>query len=157
LSGIELAAIWPILRMVCHDIALYLGGSAMAGATVGGGLGFFVFGVGVIPGAVAGTAIGTQIGSALLGFLGLKSVVGYMIESIPRAAEAYQSGLKDAWGIVPDLRPGSPHAPHYFADQELYGTWFAARELARGHEIVVMALLTGIVAYLTRGRGNLST
>jgi hypothetical protein len=80
--------------MVRHDIGLYLDRSVMAGATVGGGLGFFVFGIGAIPGAVADTAIGVQFGSALLGFLGLKPVAGYMLENIPNAAGAFQSGLK---------------------------------------------------------------
>lgn len=156
LGSISLEAIWPVLRLVCHDVALYLGGGALSGAVVGGGLGMLAFGVGAIPGAVAGSVIGIKIGSMLVGFLGLKSVVEYMIASIPLAAEAYQDGFMEAWGRVPNLSQNSFDCPHYGSDFALPITHNAARAFARGHEILVVALLTGIVTYLTRGRGNLT-
>lgn len=70
LGSISLEAIWPVLRLVCHDVALYLGGGALSGAVVGGGLGMLAFGVGAIPGAVAGSVIGIKIGSMLVVFSG---------------------------------------------------------------------------------------
>lgn len=101
LGGIGLDAIWPILRLLCHDIALYLGGAALAGGLIGGALGFLAAGFGALPGALAGGALGAQAGSILLGFLGLKSVVEYMVDSIPKAAHEYRNGFKAAWGMFP--------------------------------------------------------
>ena len=36
LSGINLSSIWSILMAVCEDIALYYGGSVIAGGLIGG-------------------------------------------------------------------------------------------------------------------------
>lgn len=156
LGSIHIEAVWPILRSVCHDMALYLGGGAIAGGAVGGGLGFLVFGGGAVYGAAAGSVIGVKMAAALLGFLGLKSVIQYMLENIPRAIGEYQVGFKYAWGRVPDLCDRS--GPHYGAEIHVYGfTSSAAASFARGHEIIVLAMLMGIVTYLTRNRGNLTT
>jgi hypothetical protein len=105
LSGISVADIWPILREICHDVALYVGGGMLAGGAIGGGFGMLAFGAGVLPGAAVGAALGGQVGNLLLGFLGLKSVVGYMLDDLPRAAREYQWGFSDAWGRIPDLGP----------------------------------------------------
>lgn len=156
LAGIALDDIWPVLRHVCHDIALYIGGSALAGGAIGGGLGLLVFGGDALPGATAGALLGAQAGDLLLGFLGLKDVVGYMLDSVPRAIREYIDGFREAWGPIPDLRPGSFDGPHYGADYNPGTTYIAAHAFARGHEILVVALLAGIVAYLGRGNGKLT-
>lgn len=155
LGSIRLDSIWPVIGKICHDIALYLGGSALAGGAIGGGLGFVVFGGGAIPGALAGTAVGMKVGGMLLGFLGLKAVAHYMIVSIPEAAQAYTDGFNSAWGDIPRLDAHSLHGPHYGAEFRMPDTHGAARDFARGHEILVIALLMGIVTYLTRGGGKL--
>ena len=157
LGGIGLDAIWPILRLLCHDIALYLGGAVLAGGLIGSALGFLAAGFGALPGALAGGALGAQAGSILLGFLGLKSVVEYMVDSIPKAAHEYRNGFKAAWGDFPDLSQNAVNGPQSHSGMCSISTCHATRLFARGHEILVLALLTGIVAYLTRGKGNLST
>lgn len=154
LGNIELGSIWHLLRSVCHDIALYLGGGALAGAALGGGLGAFAFGAGAVPGAIAGTAIGVKIGGILLSMLGLKSIVEQMLENIPAIAHAYQDGVMSAWGRMPDTSANSFDAPHYGSDFQLPSTYHAARAFGRGHELLIIALLTGIVSYLTRGKGQ---
>ncbi|SFM63091.1 EndoU domain-containing protein [Rugamonas rubra] len=156
LGGIGLADVWPILREICHDVALYVGGGAIVGGAIGGGLGVFAFGAGALPGAAAGAALGTQAGNLLLGFFGLKSVVVFMLDSLPRATRAYRQGFFEAWGGMPDLGAHSLDAPHYGVDRLADSTYLAARAFARGHEILILALLAGVVAYLTRGKGQLS-
>lgn len=155
LSGIGLADIWPVLREICHDVALYVGGGVLAGGVIGAGVGMLVFGAGILPGATAGALVGAQAGNLLLGFFGLKSVVGFMADSLPRAAHAYQAGFREAWGRMPDLGLNSFDAPHFGADFQPGSTYHAARDFARGHEILVIALLAGMAAYLTRGKGQL--
>ncbi len=156
LGNIRIESVWPILKSICHDMALYLGGGAVAGGAVGGGLGFLVFGGGIVYGAAAGSVIGVKMAAMLLGFLGLKSVIQYMLENIPRAIDEYQRGFKDAWGRMPDLSGWS--SPHCGAEIHIYNfTSSAAASFARGHEIIVLAMLMGIVTYLTRSRGSLST
>jgi hypothetical protein len=155
LGGIGLADVWPILREICHDVALYIGGGAVIGGVIGGGLGVFAFGAGALPGAAAGAALGTQAGNLLLGFFGLKSVVAFMLDSLPRATRAYQQGFYEAWGRRPDLGAYSLDAPHYGVDRLADSTYLAASAFARGHEILILALLAGVVAYLTIGKGQL--
>jgi hypothetical protein len=74
LTGISLDAIWHILIASCEDIALYYGGSVVAGATIGAAGGAFFGGVGALPGAAAGATAGAQVGSWVMAALGLKSM-----------------------------------------------------------------------------------
>ncbi len=90
---------------------LPLMGGGLGGA-IGGGLGVFAFGAGALPGA----ALGTQAGNLLRGFFGLKSVVVFMLDSLPRAVRAYQQGFFEAWGGTPDLRAHSMDVLHYGVD-----------------------------------------
>jgi hypothetical protein len=53
----------------------------------------------------------------------------------------YECGIRLAWGPV----------RHWEADQ---GTDRAPGELAAGHVVLMVAMLSALVAYLTRGRGN---
>lgn len=101
LSGISLRQVWPILADVCSDICLYIGGGALAGGTLGAGIGFLFGGAGAVPGALGGAALGAKGGAILLGWLGLKSTVQYLADSLPRAADAYVRGVRSAWG--PDI------------------------------------------------------
>lgn len=155
LSGIGLDDIWPVLREICHDAALYIGGGWLIGAVVGGGVGALAFAPGFMVGAVAGSLVGAQAGNWLLGFLGLRSVLGFMAASVPRAVHAYRAGFEEAWGRMPDLNPDSMDAPHYGVHAVPGSVNHAARDFARGHEILVIALLAGVVAYLSKGKGQL--
>lgn len=155
LGRISIDSIWPVLRGGCHDIGLYLGGGAIAGSVVGGGLGFLVFGGRVVHGAAAGSETTIRMTTMLLSFLGLKSAVHYMLATIPRAVDEYRRGCAEAWGPLPDLR--SHGGPHYGAEININGYGHAAKTFARGHEIMVLSMLAGIVTYIARSRGNLKT
>lgn len=158
LAHVDLRQIWPLLREILNDLALYLGGPIVLGGAIGAGIGLFAGGVGTIPGAVAGAAFGAETGSLLLSFLGLKSLLTYMAASVPRAADAYLRGFKMAWGAVAEdghLQGDGTRILHradfaYRATPEN-----TADEFARGHVIIVLALLAAIVAYLSSGRGDL--
>lgn len=148
LSGINLSSIWGILMAVCEDIALYYGGSVIAGGLIGGVGGVFLGGVGAIPGAAAGAAAGSHVGGAVLSMLGLKSLVAGVFQSVPEALEYYETGFREAWGPTRQDRLscfgatawGSPSA--------------AAFHLAQGHVIMVTTILAVLLAYVTRGRGD---
>lgn len=155
LGGIALADVWPVLREIIHDVALYVGCGALVGGMIGGGLGVLAFGIGVLPGASAGAMLGAQGGNMLLGFFGLKSVLGYLADSLPRVARDYEDGFRLAWGKMPDLNPYSADGPGYGVDYPWASTYQASHAFARGHELLVIALLAGIVAYLGRGKEKL--
>ncbi|MBA5605994.1 hypothetical protein H3H36_11545 [Duganella sp. FT3S] len=155
LGGIALADIWPVLRGICHDVALYAGGGALVGGMIGGGAGALAFGIGAVPGATVGATLGAQGGNMLLGFLGLKSVLAFMLDSLPRVARAYEEGFRLSWGRMPDLSSYSADSPGYCVDDQWASTYQASHAFARGHEILIIALLAGIVAYLGRGKGQL--
>lgn len=143
LSGITLDDIKPILVNILKDIALYVGGSTVIGAGIGGAVGSLAFGAGAIPGAVAGAAVGAEVGNLILTFTGLKSIAIYMKDAVPKACNFYTRAFKEAWGPR-DFGRG----PFMMA---------ATDDFARGHVLFLMALLVGIVAYLTRGKGNMQS
>lgn len=127
LDGIELRAIWPPMREACHDAALRLGCAAVVD----------IPGAGILP-----------------GLFGLRLVAQYMAGRAPRAADAYRRGFRDAWGtLAEDGRAGGRPSPAdaQFCDS---GTW-AAHDFALGHQIIVTALLTAMVAYLGSDAGGL--
>jgi hypothetical protein len=130
-----------VLLSACKDVALIWGGSVLMGGAAGGVIGFFGFGAGAVPGAVLGAGVGTQVGAWVLGLLGLKSLIEDLGTAIPQALRHYEAGLRLAWGPV----------RHWEADQ---GTHRAPHELAEGHIVLMIALLTALTAYLTRGRGD---
>ncbi len=142
LAGIDLSSIWHVLLKACEDIAITYAGSTAAGGAIGAAVGFFAGGVGAVPGAAIGAGIGAQIGTWILGLLGLASLLEYLGDSLPQAFGHYDRGLRTAWT----------------AGQQPYGAYHAingaASEFAQGHAIVIMALLSAMVAYLTRGRGD---
>jgi hypothetical protein len=141
LSGIDLSVVGEILLSACKDIALVWGASVLLGGAAGALIGFFGFGVGALPGAAAGAAFGTQAGAWVLGFLGLKALTEDLGTAIPDALRHYELGFKLAWGPV----------RRWEQDE---GTHRAPYELAEGHLVLMMAMLSALMAYLTRGRGD---
>jgi hypothetical protein len=141
LSGIDLSGVAEILLSACKDVAVVWGGSVVLGGLAGGAIGFFGFGVGAAPGAVVGAGVGTQVGAWVLGFLGLKALIEDLGTAIPDALRHYEMGFKLAWGPVRrwEADSGTERAPH---------------ELAEGHIVLMIAMLSALAAYLTRGRGN---
>lgn len=151
LSGINLSTIWHILVEACKDIALYYGGSVAAGGIIGGIGGAFVGGAGAIPGAAGGAAVGSYVGGVVLAMLGLKSLVEEATLSIPESVGYYQRGFVEAWGPLRQDQHGG------FGPTSRGDPTAAASQFAQGHVILVMAILTALVSYLTRGRGNKTT
>jgi hypothetical protein len=150
LSGIGLSAVWDILIAACKEIALYYGGAVVTGAVVGGAIGSIAFGVGAAPGAVIGTAAGAQIGMWMLALLGLKELAESLGSMLPAALDHYERGFREAWGATPRDRRGSWNSSTPASGNTYTGAW----HMAQGHVIMVLAILTALVAYLTRGRGN---
>ncbi|WP_338768686.1 DUF6861 domain-containing protein [Massilia sp. METH4] len=150
LSGVGLSAVWDILIAACKEIALYYGGSVVAGAVVGGAIGSLALGVGAVPGAVVGTAAGSQIGMWVLALLGLKELAEGLGNMFPAAMQHYERGFREAWGPAPDHRRDTWNSSAQPSGNASIGAW----HMAQGHVILVTAILTALVAYLTRGRGN---
>jgi hypothetical protein len=148
LAGIDLSAIWGILMSACQDIALYYGGSVLIGGAIGGFGGAFVGGVGALPGAAAGAAAGSYAGGGVLAMLGLKSLVEGLAQAIPEALQCYEDGFLKAWGPLRQDR-------RFGLDMTGRGDpSFAAFDLAKGHVIMISAILAAMTAYLTRGKGD---
>ena len=150
LAGIDLSAIWDILIEACKDIALYYGGSVVAGAAVGGIGGAFLGGVGAAPGAVLGAAAGAQVGGWVMGFLGLKSLVEDLGREFPKALDYYSQGFRKAWGLPRHDWGHDPHHSHMDSGDSHVG----ASYIAQGHVVMVIAILTALTAWLTRGKGD---
>lgn len=149
LVGIDLSSIWTVLLDACKEIALYYGSSVVVGAVIGGVAGAFAGGVGAVPGAAGGAALGAQVGGWILAFLGLKSLIEYVTEALPEALKHYENGFRRAWGAPPPnnrMPYTGPTIPVNVSG--------AASDFALGHVIVIMAMLSALVSYLTRGRGN---
>jgi hypothetical protein len=149
LVGIDLSSIWTVLLDACKEIALYYGSSVVVGAVIGGVAGAFAGGVGAVPGAAGGAALGAQVGGWILAFLGLKSLIEYVTEALPEALKHYENGFRRAWGAPPPnnrMPYTGPAIPVNVSG--------AASDFALGHVIVIMAMLSALVSYLTRGRGN---
>ena len=108
----------------------------------------FFGGVGAVPGAAAGAAAGSYVGGAVLALLGLKSLVEGLAQSIPEALRCYEDGFLKAWGSV--------------RRSELSGLdgagrgdpAFAAFDLANGHVIMISMILSAMIAYISKGRGD---
>jgi len=148
LAGIDLSMIASILVSACQDLALIYGGSTVVGGLIGGVGGAFFGGIGAVPGAAAGAAAGSYVGGLILSVLGLKSLVEGIAEAIPAALRHYQKGIAEAWG------------PERQDDRLRLGlgvrgdTAAAAFDLANGHVIVMMAILSVMTAYMSRGKAD---
>lgn len=150
LSGIDLSAVWDILVGACKEIAMYYGGAVVTGAIAGGAIGSFAFGVGAAPGALIGTAAGAEIGMWVLTLLGLKALAEGLARMLPAALDHYERGFREAWGAAPADRRGTWHGTTAASGNTYTGAW----HMAQGHVIMVHAILTVLVAYLTRGKVN---
>jgi hypothetical protein len=142
LAGINLSAVLRILLDACKDVAVYWGGSVLAGGALGGAIGAFGGGVGALPGAAIGAGLGSQVGAWVLGILGLKALLEDLGTALPEALRHYERGIRLAWGPVRHWES----ADSVFMDQDQ-----ASREIARGHVVLMMAVLSALSAYLTRG------
>ena len=143
LSGIDLSTVIDVLLNACKDVAVCWGGSVRAGGAVGGVIGAFAGGVGAVPGAAIGAGLGTQVGAWVLGVLGLKALIQDLGTTVPDALRHYEAGFRMAWGPV-----------RHWESAESTGMDGASYEFARGHVLLMLAMLSALAAYVTRGRGD---
>ncbi|UFI44597.1 DUF6861 domain-containing protein [Pseudomonas savastanoi] len=151
-SDLDIRSILDEMISSVVDMAMIIIGSALTGATIGGGIGLLAGGIGAFPGATAGALVGVQAGTWILGVLGLASIAEFFTEGLKPIATGYIRGVSTAWN-GPRERTGNPLSS--FSNDSMaaqQGAW----DIARSHEAVVILLLSAIVAYLTRGRGNAS-
>jgi hypothetical protein len=142
LAGLEVRTVALALAVACADMALVWGGSVLLGAGAGAALGSLAGGVGAVPGAVLGAGLGAQFGGVVLGLLGLAALAQDLGEGLPQAMRHYERGLKLAWG-EPDAVFPEPPDPMQAGD-----------EIAKGHVLLIVAVLSALAAYLTRGRSD---
>lgn len=142
-SDIQISMVGDILIAAVKEIALVYGASVVVGAA----LGFLIGGpVGAGAGAVAGAGAAPWI----LGFLGLKSLLEYFYDAVPEALELYQRGFKAAWNLPSSGRAWG-RANAFQPDGSMEE---ATAQFASGHLLLITMILTAMVAYLTRGKGN---
>lgn len=149
LAGIDLSAVWDLLIAACQDIALYYGGCTVLGTAIGGVGGAFVGGVGALPGAAAGAA-GSQVGGWIMALLGLQSLMAGLVDAIPDALGYYARGFREAWGSTAQERARAP----FGFDMGTGNVSQASFLFANGHVLMLLAILSALTAYLTRGRGE---
>jgi hypothetical protein len=96
-----------------------------------------------------GTALGLKAGGWVLSVLGLSAIADFVIDGLPTIVAAYHRGVNTAWLAPPQNRLPFSHsvAQEYLAIQQ------AGEQIAEAHEAMVILLLSGIVAYVTRHGG----
>jgi hypothetical protein len=134
------AVIPGLLIMLCCVVS-----TTALGAAAGGALGFLLGGVGAAPGAVIGGTIGFEAGVALLTWMGLAFLVAYVGKDLGIAITKAIDGLRTAWdagklsGAVLELRID-----------------FAATQLASAVVHLFLAIVNGLIAYITKGAATSS-
>ncbi|WP_338849796.1 DUF6861 domain-containing protein [Massilia sp. W12] len=145
LGQFHIASLLPLLEKLCKELALYLGGGAALGALLGGAAGALAAGVGAAPGAAAGAVLGTQIGAFLLNLVGIAEVAQYLVHTMPQVLQSYKLGFWDAWGPM-------PHTDRMALGK--VSTLRASQHFAEGHMLFTLALLSALLAWFTRGKGE---
>jgi len=149
LSGINLSTVLGVLIAACEDVAVVWGGSVLVGGALGGVVGALGGGVGAVPGAAVGAGLGVQAGLWILGLLGLKSLIEDLGTAVPEVLRLYEQGVSTAWGTADDWG-----AFQWHDGDDFFRTQDAARQFAQGHVLLMVTLLSALLAYLTRGRGD---
>lgn len=113
-----------------------LAASTALGAAAGAAIGALAFGIGAAPGAAAGAGLGFEAGIALLDFLGLAFLVGYIGKSLLEGATVAGEAVQMAWHSVDNRR-----TQRMTIDR-------AANRLAFSVGLVFRGVLQGIIAFL---------
>ena len=98
---------------------------------------------------MAGASLGAAIGGWILGLLGLHALVQDLVGTLPRALQYYQQGIQEAWGSSSENRSCS--GPAEWNHGSLSQASFL---LANGHVQMVIALLSALMLWISRGRGE---
>ncbi|WDY57246.1 DUF6861 domain-containing protein [Pseudomonas sp. PSKL.D1] len=148
-AELDINSIVDELLKVVAQMAMIVAGSTITGGLIGAGAGLFTGGAGVIPFAGAGAAMGLTVSGWILGVLGLASVAEFFIDDLPRIGEYYLNGIHAAWEGTCGHESAGP-----LCRDDPFAISKATHHIALGHVEMVVLLLGGIVAYLTRGRGD---
>ncbi|WP_257112476.1 DUF6861 domain-containing protein [Pseudomonas ficuserectae] len=152
-ASIDVTEILPVLLQLVKEVAMIMGGSVAVGTlVVGGAAGSLAFGAGAVPGAIAGSGIGLQVGNLILLGMGLSAIADYFYQGLPACLATLYEGMVTAWNAEEGVKPPGldpTGASAWLIDERIDA---AARQLARGQEQLVMLLLTAIVTYITRGQ-----
>ncbi|WDY56099.1 DUF6861 domain-containing protein [Pseudomonas sp. PSKL.D1] len=148
-AELDINSIVDELLKVVAQMAMIVAGSTITGGLIGAGAGVFTGGAGVIPFAGAGAAMGLTVSGWILGVLGLASVAEFFIDDLPRIGEYYLNGIHAAWEGTCGHESAGP-----LCRDDPFAISKATHHIAQGHVEMVVLLLGGIVAYLTRGRGD---
>ncbi|WP_116818166.1 DUF6861 domain-containing protein [Pseudomonas syringae] len=151
-ASIDITEILPVLLQLVKEVAMIMGGSVAVGTLVGGAVGSLAFGAGALPGAIAGSGIGVQVGNLILLGMGLSAIAEYFYQGLPACLATLYEGIVIAWNAEEGVKPPGldpTGASAWLIDERIDA---AARQLARGQEQLVMLLLTAIVTYITRGQ-----
>ncbi|WDY59605.1 DUF6861 domain-containing protein [Pseudomonas sp. PSKL.D1] len=148
-AELDINSIVDELLKVVAQMAMIVAGSTITGGLIGAGAGLFTAGAGVIPFAGAGAAMGLTVSGWILGVLGLASVAEFFIDDLPRIGEYYLNGIHAAWEGTCGHESAGP-----LCRDDPFAISKATHHIALGHVEMVVLLLGGIVAYLTRGRGD---
>lgn len=144
-ADLELHVVLHALLGVLKEMLVIYASTVTISSAVG-----MVFGAGI--GLGAGAALGVELGSLIVGALGLKSIAESFIKSFPTALSAYGQGIQCAWDTVRYRRPDGMADSERYIEVNDSQQYFAARHFAQGHEALVLALLNAIVLYLSRGQ-----
>ncbi len=151
-AEIEIGTVLSGLLDVLKDAVLIVLVSTGIGGAAGAALGALAGGVGAVPGAAVGAALGAKVGGWILAALGLKALAEFFIEGLPAILNHYRRGLTRAWAAPDHDRANDSLRGGLRRQSEVQG---AAIDIAKGHAAIVLLLLSALVAYLTRGRGNI--
>ncbi len=141
-AGLDFSSILAALWEGTKETALFIGGGAVLGATVGGGLGALAAGVGAVPGAVIGAAVGMEIAGAVLLAMGLADMVESLVATIPEMCRKMIEGFALAWraGLLPHTAKAQYH--------QLITA--SAEAFAEGKVLLVVAVMSGISIFLAK-------
>ncbi|RMS85201.1 hypothetical protein ALP58_00260 [Pseudomonas savastanoi] len=151
-ASIDITEILPVLLQLVKEVAMIMGGSVAVGTLVGGAAGSLAFGAGAVPGAIAGSGIGLQVGNLILLGMGLSAIAEYFYQGLPACLATLYEGIVTAWNAEEGVKPPGldpTGASAWLIDERIDA---AARQLAKGQEQLIMLLLTAIVTYITRGQ-----
>ena len=97
---------------------------------------------------MAGASAGSAIGGWILGLLGLRALVQDLVGTLPRALQYYQQGIQEAWGSSENRSCSGPAKVNHGSLSQ------ASFLLANGHVQMVIALLSALMLWISRGRGE---
>ncbi|MDR0587900.1 MAG: hypothetical protein LBG61_02845 [Burkholderiales bacterium] len=148
LTGMDVETILEGLTDLAIQIAVIYGCSICGCTLIGAGVGALAGGVGAIPGAALGATTGVELGSIILGFIGIAQLVPIIFECGDELKRSYTAGFRLAW-----TNPNEPTAFSYGyppARNENEAIHRSAEELSNGHVILMLGILIGVIVVILK-------